>query len=336
MDLKLYENGRDVWTIMDHSQLVGLDEILAARQAIAGYLHHTPLLSAHALGERVGDVDLTFKVELLQKTGSFKPRGALNKLTSLSPAEKMAGVITISAGNHAQGVAYAASLLGIRATVVMPEAAAESKVAATRGYGATVVLHGTTKDLLPKCLELQQEQHLTFVHPFDDALLIAGHGTLGLEILQDGPTPDVVVVPVGGGGLISGVAAALKCSDPNIQVIGVEPAGASAMIPSLRQNAPAHLEKPDTIADGLAAPFVGELNLAHTQRYVDGMVLVTDEEIVEAMRLIMERCKFVVEPAGAASYAALLAGKISLAPSAKVVSILSGGNVDRSRLKEIL
>jgi len=321
---------------MDHSQLVGLDEILAAQKAIAGYLHHTPLLSAHALGERVGDVDLTFKVELLQKTGSFKPRGALNKLTSLSPAEKMAGVITISAGNHAQGVAYAASLLGTQATVVMPEAAVESKVAAARGYGATVVLHGTSKDLLPKCLELQEEQHLTFVHPFDDSLLIAGHGTLGLEILQDGPKPDVVVVPVGGGGLISGVAAALKCSDPKIQVIGVEPVGASVMIPSLRQNAPAHLEKADTIADGLAAPFVGELNLAHAQHYVDGMVVVTDEEIVEAMRLIMERCQFIVDPAGAAGYAALLAGKINLAPNAKVVSILSGGNIDRSRLKDIL
>jgi threonine dehydratase len=321
---------------MDHSQLVGLDEILAAQRAIAGYLHHTPLLSAHALGERVGDVELTFKVELLQKTGSFKPRGALNKLTSLSPAEKMAGVITISAGNHAQGVAYAASLLGTRATVVMPEAAVESKVAATRGYGATVVLHGTTKDLLPKCLELQQEQHLTFIHPFDDPLLIAGHGTLGLEILEDGLTPDVAVVPVGGGGLISGVAAALKCSDPKIQVIGVEPVGASVMIPSLRQNAPAHLEKSDTIADGLAAPFVGELNLAHTRHYVDDMVLVTDEEIIEAMRLIIERCKFVVEPAGAAGYAALLAGKINLPPNAKVVSILSGGNIDRSRLKDIL
>jgi threonine dehydratase len=336
MDLTFNRSGRDDLSTMDHSQLVGLDEILAAQKAIAGYLHRTPLLSAHALGERAGDVELTFKVELLQKTGSFKPRGALNKLNSLSPAEKMAGVITISAGNHAQGVAYAASLLGTRATVVMPEAAMESKVAATRGYGATVVLHGTTKDLLPKCLELQQEQHLTFVHPFDDPFLIAGHGTLGLEILQDGFKPDVVVVPVGGGGLISGVAAALKCSDPSIQVIGVEPMGASVMIPSLRQNAPVHLEKSDTIADGLAAPFVGELNLAHTQHYVDDMVLVTDEEIIGAMRLIMERCKFVVEPAGAAGYAALLAGKINLAPNAKVVSILSGGNIDRSRLKDIL
>jgi threonine dehydratase len=321
---------------MDHSQLVGLDEIVSAQKAIAGLLHHTPLLSARTLGERVGDIELTFKVELLQKTGSFKPRGAINKLTSLTDEEKLAGVITISAGNHAQGVAFAASLLGIQATVVMPEAAVESKVHAARGYGATVVLHGTTKDLLPKCLQLQQEQHLTFVHPFDDPLVIAGHGTLGLEILEDSSKPDMVVVPVGGGGLISGVAAALKCSDPNIQVIGVEPVGASVMIPSLRDNAVAHLEKSDTIADGLAAPFVGELNLAHTQHYVDGMVLVTDEEIIEAMRLIMERCKFVVEPAGAAGYAALLAGKINLAPHTRVVSILSGGNIDQSRLKSIL
>lgn len=320
---------------MEKGQLVGLDEIRAAQQVIAGRLHRTPLISAHALGERVG-VELTFKAELLQKTGSFKPRGALNKLTSLEDEEKRAGVITISAGNHAQGVAFAAFLLGIRATVVMPEAASESKVNAARGYGATVVQHGTVTDLLPKCLELQQEQHLTFVHPFDDPLVIAGHGTVGLEIVEDGSRPDVVVIPVGGGGLISGVAAALKCSDPSIKVIGVEPVGASVMIPSLRQNAVADLKKADTIADGLAAPFVGELNLAHTLHYVDGMVLVTDEEIIEAMRLIMERCKLVVEPSGAAGYAALLAGKINLTPNAKVVSILTGGNVDRSRLKEIL
>ncbi|MGO8947613.1 MAG: threonine/serine dehydratase [Ktedonobacterales bacterium] len=321
---------------MEHGQLVGLDEIMAAQQVIAGHLHHTPLVSAHALGERIGGVELRFKAELLQKTGSFKPRGALNKLSGLTDEEKAAGVITISAGNHAQGVAFAALLLGIPATVVMPEAAVQSKVDATRGYGATVVLHGTVQDLLPKCRQLQQERNLTFVHPFDDPLVIAGQGTLGLEILQDGGSPDVVVVPVGGGGLISGVAAALKSSDPKIQVIGVEPVGASVMIPSLRQNVAMHLEKSETIADGLAAPFVGELNLAHVQHYVDGMVLVTDEEIIAAMRLIMERCKFMVEPSGAASFAALLAGKINLAPNAKVVSILSGGNIDRGRLKEIL
>jgi threonine dehydratase len=320
---------------MEQTQLVGLDEIRAASLVVGRYLHRTPLVSAHALGEMAG-VDLTFKVELLQKTGSFKPRGALNKLANLGDEEKKAGVITMSAGNHAQGVAFAGSLLGVRATVVMPEAASLIKVNATRGYGATVVQHGTGKDLLPKVLELQQEQQLVFVHPFDDPLIIAGQGTLGLEITQDGPRPDVVVVPVGGGGLISGVAAALKNTDPAIKVIGVEPEGASVMIPSLRQNAVAHLENANTIADGLAAPFVGELNLAHTQHYVDDMVLVTDDEIIAAMRLIMARCKFVVEPAGAASYAALLAGKISVAPGGRVVSILSGGNVDRERLKDIL
>ena len=163
-----------------------------------------------------------------------------------------------------------------------------------------------------------------------------GQGTVGLEILEDGPRPDVVVIPVGGGGLISGVAAALKCSDPTIKVIGVEPVGASVMIPSLRQHAAAHLDHADTIADGLAAPFVGDLNLAHVQQYVDDMVLVTDEEIIAAMRLIMERCKLLPEPSGAASYAALLCGKITLSPNAQVVSIISGGNVDRSRLKALL
>ncbi len=320
---------------MGQHELVGLDEIHAAQRVIAGHLHRTPLFSAETLGRRIG-AKLIFKAELLQKTGSFKPRGALNKLSSLSDAEKAAGVITMSAGNHAQGVAFAAGLLGIRATVVMPETAPQSKVDATRGYGATVVLHGTAKDLLPKVRELEEEQHLTFVHPFDDPLVIAGQGTVGLEILEDGPRPDIVVVPVGGGGLISGVAAALKRSDPSIKVIGVEPVGASVMIPSLRQNAPAHLEKAETIADGLAVPFVGDLNLAHVQHDVDDIVLVTDDEIIAAMRLIMERSKLVPEPSGAASFAALLAGKIPIPAGAQVVSIISGGNLDHSRLKAIL
>ncbi len=322
---------------LERNQLVSLAEINSAQRAIKGHLHHTPLVVAHALGTRIGGVDLYVKAELFQKTGSFKPRGALNKLIGLTDSEKAAGVITISAGNHAQGVAFAAGVLGIPATVVMPEAAVTSKVNATREYGANVVLHGTSKDLLPKCLELQQELNLTLVHPFDDPLIIAGHGTLGLEILQDlGESPDLVVVPVGGGGLISGVAAALKRTDPKIRVVGVEPVGASVMIPSLRQNAVQHLEKSETIADGLAAPFVGELNLRHVQQYVDDMVVVTDDEIIAAMRLIMERCKYMVEPSGAASYAALLAGKINLAPHARVISIISGGNVDRSLLKQVL
>src|SRR5262245_48269095 len=241
--------------------LVGLEQLRAAQQVIAGRLHRTPMFTASSLGKLVG-VDLYLKAELFQKTGSFKSRGALNKLESLSNAERARGVITISAGNHAQGVAFAAGLLGVRATVVMPEAAVRSKVEATRGYGAEVVQHGAHKDLLPKMLEIQEERGLTYLPPFDDPYVIAGQGTVGLELLEDVPGPELVVVPVGGGGLISGVATAVKTLQPAARVIGVEPVGAPGMTESLRQNTPAHLDHTDTIADGLAAPFVGVRNLA--------------------------------------------------------------------------
>lgn len=321
--------------LRNNHSLVGLNEILAARRVIVDYLHRTPLIGSASLGKRIG-AELYFKAELFQKTGSFKPRGALNKLKNLTEAEKKRGVITISAGNHAQGLAYAASLLGIEATVVMPQSAVKSKVEATRGYGASVILHGTGKDLMPKCLELQEERGLIFVPPFDDLHIIAGQGTVGLEILEDVPSPDIVVVPVGGGGLISGVASVLKASNPAMKIIGVEPIGADAMWQSLQQNRVVHLDKADTIADGLAAPFAGEYTLAHVKQYVDEMVLVSDEEIIEALQLILERCKLLPEPSAAAGFAALLSKKFAIPRGAQVVCVLSGGNIDRSRLKEIL
>jgi threonine dehydratase len=242
----------------------------------------------------------------------------------------------MSAGNHAAGLAYAASVMGVQATIVMPEAAVKTKVEATRGYGATAVLHGGAKDLLPKARELQEQYQLTFVHPFDDPLVIAGQGTVGLEILEDVPAPDMVIVPVGGGGLISGIATVIKAKQPSTRVIGVEPTGAAAMIASLQQNKPVALEHINTVADGLAAPFAGTHALEHVQRSVDEVVLVTDEEIIEAMLIIMERSKLFVEPAAAAGFAALLHHKINVAPGSTVVCVLSGGNIDRTRLKTLL
>jgi len=315
--------------------LVGLEQLRAAQQVIAGRLHRTPMFSASSLGRLVG-AELYLKAELFQKTGSFKPRGALNKLESLSDEERARGIITISAGNHAQGVAFAAGLFGVKATVVMPEAAVQSKVEATRGYGAEVVQYGAHKDLLPKMLEIQEERGLTYLPPFDDPFVIAGQGTVGLEVLEDLPEPDLIVVPIGGGGLISGIATAVKTLRPAARVVGVEPVGAPGMTESLRQNAAAHLDHTDTIADGLAAPFVGVHNFAHVQRYVDEVVLLSDEEIVAGLRLLMERAKLQPEPSGAAAFAALLSGKVRVPQGASVVCIVSGGNVDRVRLKEIL
>src|SRR5258708_4521605 len=271
---------------------------------------------------------------MFQKTGSFKVRGVLNKLHHLSEADKQKGVITLSAGNHAEALAWGARKAGIHATVVMPAHAVRSKVEATRGYGAEIVQ--TEGDLLATCLAIQKERGLTLVHPFDDPLIIAGHGTIGLEILEDLPQVDVVVVGVGGGGLISGIAALLKARKPTVKVFGVEPEGASGMSQSLQRGEPVHLDKVNTIADGLAAPFAGEHTLAHVQAFVDKVVIVSDQEIVNAMGLIMERCKVLAEPAAASTLAAVLSGKLSLPPGATVLCVLSGGNIDRERLKTLL
>ncbi len=315
--------------------LITLDDIQAARQVIAGLLHRTPVLTASLLGDMLG-VNLLFKAELFQKAGSYKPRGAINKLNSLTPEQKANGVVSMSAGNFAAGLAYAAGAMGVKATIVMPEAAVKAKVAATRGYGATAILHGVGKDLMPKAMELAEQQHLTFVHPFDDPMIIAGTGTVGLEILEDVPAPDVLFVPVGGGGLIAGVATAIKTLSPSTRVIGVEPTGAVKMLTSLQQHKPLAAEKLSTIADGLAAPFAGVHTLEHVEKYVDEVVLVSDDEIKEAMLLIMERCKLFVEPSGAAGFAALLSHKVDVPAGSTVVCILSGGNIDREKLKAIL
>lgn len=315
--------------------LVELSDIIKAQQTIAGYVHRTPIMSSASLGRRMG-VNLYFKVEVFQKTGAFKVRGALNKLHNLRDEEKKRGVITVSSGNHAQGLAYASSLLGISATVVMPKATPENKLNATKGYGAEVILHGRVEDLMAKCLEVQKEHNLTMVHPFDDPLIIAGQGTIGLEILEDFPEVEWVFVPVGGGCLISGISTAIKLKKPGVKIIGVEPIGAAAMLRSLQQNAVVHLDKVDTIAEGLAAPFAGNYTLAHVKRYVDDLVLVSDEEIIQALRLILERCKILTEPAGAAGFAALLFKKVDVPSGAQVVCVLSGGNIDLKHLKGLL
>ncbi|MCA0457548.1 MAG: pyridoxal-phosphate dependent enzyme [Chloroflexi bacterium] len=315
--------------------LITLDDIQQARQVIAGKLHRTPLVTATVLGEMLG-VKLLFKAELLQKTGSYKPRGAMNKLNSLSAAEKANGVVSMSAGNFAAGLAYAAAQLGVKATIVMPEAAVKAKVAATRGYGATALLHGAGKDLMPKAMELVETEGLTFVHPFDDPMVVAGTGTLGMELVEDGPEPDYVLVPVGGGGLIAGVSTAIKLHYPKAKVIGVEPTGAVKMLTSVQQHKPVAAEYLSTIADGLAAPFAGKHTLEHVEAYVDDIVLVTDDEIKDAMLLIMERSKLFVEPSGAAGFAALLHGKVGVPAGSTVICVLSGGNIDRERLKAIL
>ena len=315
--------------------MLTIDDVVAAQQIIAGRLHRTPLISSAALSARIG-APLFLKLESWQKTGSFKPRGVLNKIAALSQAERDRGLITASAGNHAQALAWAAGIAGIACTVVMPETAPAAKLAATKGYGGTVVLEPSTLTVFARAQALAAEHGYTFIPPFDDPAIVAGQGTVGLEILEDLPDVGTVVVPIGGGGLIAGIALAIKSRRPNARIVGVEPEGAAAMWRSRETGQAARLNQIATIADGLSAPFAGELPFALVQQYVDDLVLVNDADILAAMALMLERCKLLAEPAGAAALAGLLSGAVKVQPHAPVAIILSGGNIDAARLAKLL
>ncbi len=310
-------------------------DIAAARERIAGRVHRTPMLSATRIGELAG-VSLRLKAELLQKTGSFKVRGALNAISLLSDAERARGVVGVSAGNHAQALAWAARAAGTKCTVVMPVNASQTKLDATRGYGAEVVQHEWGSAMFDKARELGEAHGYVFIHPFDDPRVVAGAGTTGLEIVEDAPDVDAIVVPVGGGGLLSGIAVAAKHAKPSVQVFGVEPEGAQALRRSLDAGRVTAIDPPHTIADGLAAPMTSALPLWAAQHYVDDVLVVTDAEIARAMGVILSSAKLLAEPAGAAAVAALITGKVPVAPGARVVCVVSGGNVDVARLKELL
>ena len=316
-------------------RMVSLADIRAARAAVAGRVHHTPLFSSATLGRRIG-AELVLKAEFLQKTGSFKVRGVFNKISKLSPEQKRAGLVSVSAGNHAAALSYAASAEGVHAAIVMPETASPTKVRASQEYGGEIILHGNAAAAFAKMDQLRDERGYTLVHPYDDEHIIAGHGTVGLEIMEDLRDVDVVVVPVGGGGLISGVAAAVKQMRPETRVYGVEPVGAPTLRNALDAGKVVRLESVQTIADGLAAPMVGQLNLEHVNAYVDDVVLVNDDEIRDALRFVLERCKFMLEPAGVAGIAALLSKRIEVKPNARVVAVASGGNLDLARLQALL
>jgi len=343
-----------------------------ARRLAAPSLHRTPLLSFRTLAEGIAAPAAWLKCENLQKTGSFKVRGALASIAALREdrpsGDPLPGVVTVSAGNHAQAVAWAARKAGTEAVVVMPEKASPSKVAAARGYGAKVVLRGDAADAFEEARRLAARDGLAFLHPFDAAPVVAGHGSTGLEVAEDVDGPAAVVAPVGGGGQIAGIAGALAAtgrlgetgrlgatgepsatgllsrtggSGPGDQtgqdsrtgergwrVFGVEPEGAPAMRRSLDAGRPIRLERADTIADGLAPPFAGELNYRYVARFVEDMVLVSDAEILSAMRLLLTRAKLLAEPSGAAAVAALMHGRIPLAPGEAAVAVVTGGNAD--------
>ena len=310
-----------------------LDVFDEAYKLVAPHTYRTPLLTSRTLSE-VSGFDVRLKAEIFQRTGSYKIRGPLNKLTKLTDDERKRGVVCSSAGNHAQGLALAAQIYGIPAVVVMAENATPSKVAATRGYGAEVVQYGSIwDDANEKAKQLVRERGLTYVHPFDDLDLIAGQGTVGLEILRDWPEVDVIVVPIGGGGLISGIAMAAKAIKPSVRIIGVESSGAPGMRDSVAAGRVVTLDRVDCIIDGLRVMRVGETTFEVVRRVVDEIVTLPDEQIFEAMIWTMSRAKLVVEGAAAAPVGALLQGLIAVPPGSKVVCVLSGGNVNLDQIR---
>jgi threonine dehydratase len=315
--------------------VISVDDVLAARDAIGGRLHRTPVFSSATLSELTG-ARVFLKAELFQRTGSFKPRGVLNTLASLSPEERRRGVIGISAGNHAQAVAYGAAGEGLDALVVMWQGASEQKIEATRAYGASVDLEATSPaEAFERLEELLATSGRTLIHPFDAPATIAGQGTVGLEIAEDVPDVDVVVVPVGGGGLIAGIASAIKGLRPEARVLGVEPELSTALHSALAAGERVPVV-PRSIADGLSAPHAGRLALEICQALAPEVVLVSEQEIRVAFRFLYERAKLACEPAGAVAAAALLAGKVALEPGERVAVVVSGGNVAARTASDIL
>jgi threonine dehydratase len=315
-------------------ELVTIDEVHAAEKRLTSVLARTPVERSRAVGEVAGG-EIWLKCENLQRTGSFKLRGAYNRIARLSGEEKGRGVVCASAGNHAQGVALAARMQGVRATVFMPVEAPLPKLIATQAYGAEVRSVGDTFDeALEAALAFADECGGVFVHPFDHRDIIAGQGTLGLELVEQVPEAATVLVCVGGGGLISGVAVALRALRPDVRIVGVQAAGAASFEASLAAGEPLALPACDTIADGIAVKRPGELTLAHVRELVDEVVTVDDEQIAHAVVLLLERAKLVVEPSGAAGVAAILAGRVDLTFPA--VAVLTGGNIDPLMLQHLV
>lgn len=313
-----------------------LSDVEAARKRLHGVVHRTPVTPSHTFSERTG-ADVHLKLENLQRTGSFKIRGAYNKIASLEAAQRASGVVAASAGNHAQGVALGAKLAGIPATIVMPERASITKAEAVRGYGAELILFGRDyNEAEARAKQIEKERGMAFVHAFNDSLVMAGQGTLGLELIEDVPDVETILVPVGGGGLLAGIATAVKAKRPDVRVIGVEATGASKLGDSLRKGSTQMLPSVNTIADGLAARKIGDYCFEAIQKHVTEVVSVDEDEIAAAILLLLERAKTLVEGAGAVALAGLLSGQVKTKPGERVAVVLSGGNIDVTLLDHIL
>ncbi|WP_324756015.1 threonine ammonia-lyase [Haloarcula montana] len=316
--------------------MLSVDDVLAARDRVAETARHTPLDYSHTFSSMTG-ADVHLKLELFQRTGAFKIRGATNRIATLSEAERAAGVVTASAGNHAQGVALAATRAGVDSKIVMPEHAPISKVEATRNYGGEVVLAGRDYDeAAERAHEIEREEDRTYIHAFNDEMVMAGQGTVGLEIYEDLPGVETVVVPIGGGGLISGIATALKGKNPEIRVVGVQAEGAASVPESLERGERVVRDEVRTIADGIATRTVGEKTFEVIEERVDEVVTVDDSEIAVALTTLLERSKIMVEGAGAVALAAVLEERFDYAEDETIVPALCGGNIDLNTLTNVI
>ena len=320
------------------SLAIGLADVLAARERVRGSVYESPCARSEGLSQRTGQ-QVYLKLENLQMTGSFKERGALNRLSLLTPDEAARGVVAASAGNHAQGVAYHATRLGVRSIIVMPLATPLVKVTATRGFGAEVILHGANYDeACAEATRLCESEGMVFLHPFDDAAVMAGQGTIGLEMLELVPGLEALIVPIGGGGLIGGIACAVKEIDPAVRVIGVQTSRLPSMLEAVENGGPITIEAGTTIADGIAVRRAGNVTYPVVAKYVDEIVTVDEDEIASAILLLLEREKTLAEGAGAAALAALLQGKTSLSGRTNVKTgvLVCGGNIDVTLLARII
>ncbi len=322
-------------TKLDELRNISADRIRDVRGALNGRIHRTPLIRSETLSQLVGR-EIWLKCENLQKTGSFKVRGGLTYMQHHIAELRSRGVVTVSAGNHAQAVAWSAAKVGVKSTVVMPAHASRAKALASEDYGADVRLHGTVFQAFDESLRLAEEEGMMFVHPFDDPHIILGQSTVGLEIFQEMPEPAAIVVPVGGGGLLAGITVAASALNAKCELFGVEPNGADAMTQSIDAGHAVRLDRVDTIADGLGAPMAGDLTFDLIRRGASGMIRVDDTAIVSGMNLILERTKMLTEPSGAAAVAAVIGGVVPVSNPGPVVCVLSGGNVDLNTLAKLL
>jgi threonine dehydratase len=317
--------------------VISIKDILEAKYRIASLIHHTPLVHSDSLGSMAG-VELFLKAENFQKTGSFKIRGACNKIFAIPREDGARGIITASSGNHGQAVAFASRVCGYEATVIMPENGSTAKAASIEAYGAKLIYCGTTsEDRIGLAKKMSKENGLTFIPPYDDPFVMAGQGTIGIEIIEDIDDISAVLVPTGGCGLISGIAAAIKEQKTGVAVFGVEPEGSNSTSLSFRAGKRTALDRIDTVADGIRTTIPGELTFPIVQRYVDDMLTVTDADILYAQRMILERCKMLAEPTGAVSAAAVLSGALpEKFKGKKVAAIVSGGNMSLAQLADYL